>query len=82
MAKVTTQKLRLLYLAKLLHSETDEQHKLTANEIIAYLHQHCDIELERKTLYSDLDELKYFGFDIIAEKNGRSTKYYLASREF
>lgn len=82
MSKTNNQKLKLLYLAKLFQSETDEQHKLTAKELLRKLNQTFNIELERKTLYSDIDELKLYGMDIINEKDGRSTNYYLASRDF
>jgi len=82
MSKTNNQKLKLLYLAKLFQSETDEQHKLSAKELLRKLDQTFNIELERKTLYNDIDELKHYGMDIINEKDGRSTNYYLASRDF
>ena len=69
MSKTNNQKLKLLYLAKLFQSETDEQHRLTAQELILKLDQTYNIELERKTLYSDIDELKHYGMDIINEKD-------------
>lgn len=81
MAKGIHQKLKMLYLAKIFAEETDEQHPLTMPEIINKLHAY-DVNADRKTLYTDFDELRDFGFDIIAEHRGRNTYYYLGSREF
>ena len=81
MAKGSNQKQKLLYLAKIFFTETDEQHGLTLSEITNRLSQY-DIFVERKTLYQDLEELRHFGLDIIARKEGRSYRYLLASREF
>lgn len=81
MAKGSNQKQKLLYLAKIFFTETDEQHGLTLSEITNRLSQY-DIFVERKTLYQDLEELRHFGLDIISRKEGRSYRYLLASREF
>lgn len=81
MAKGSNQKQKLLYLAKIFFTETDEQHGLTLREITNRLSQY-DIFVERKTLYQDFEELRHFGLDIIARKEGRSYCYLLASREF
>ena len=79
MAKGSNQKQKLLYLAKIFFTETDEQHGLTLSEITARLRSY-DIFVERKTLYQDFEELRHFGLDIIARKEGRSYHYLLASR--
>ena len=54
MSKPTGQKLRLLYLAKLLFQETDENHDLTLSEILSYLSD-LQITVNRKTIYDDLE---------------------------
>ena len=81
MAKSKNQKLKILYLAKLLFEQTDDLHGITMPEILAYLENH-DIAANRKTIYQDLSELRDFGMDILSEKRGGSVYYYLASRLF
>lgn len=74
------QKLKLLYLQKILLEQTDEEHGLTASEIIEKLSQY-GISAERKSLYDDLEKLEVFGVDICRTKSN-TTKYYVASRDF
>ena len=75
------QKLKMLYLVKIFSEETDEKHALSINEIIEKL-AGCGVNADRKTLYQDFEELRRFGLDILSEKEGRSWRYYLASRDF
>ena len=79
--KGDNQKLKMLYLAKIFSEETDEQHGLEMPEIIAKLSAY-GVNADRKTLYMDFEELQHFGLDIISEKEGRKTFYYLGSRDF
>lgn len=81
MARGTNQKLKLLYLVKVFREQTDENHKLTIAEIIEKL-SGFDVNADRKTIYSDLEELRHFGLDIISEQLGRQHYYYLGAREF
>lgn len=81
MAKGNNQKLKLLYLAKILMEETDEEHGLSIADITSKLEVY-DITADRKTLYSDFEELRKFGIDIIGEQQGKSYLYRIASREF
>ncbi len=81
MAKGRSQKLKLLYLARILMAETDEEHGLSAQELICRLGEY-EITEDRRTLYLDLEELRHFGMDIVSEQAGRSVLYRLASREF
>ena len=81
MAKGNNQKLKLLYLARIFAQETDENNALTLQQIAGKL-QDCDVSADRKTLYQDFEELQRFGMDIISEKRGRNTYYYLGAREF
>lgn len=80
MPKSANQKLKLLYLQKIFLEKTDEDHLLTVKDIIEEL-KRCDIEVERKTVYADIDSLKKFGLDIICKKT-RSTGYYVGERDF
>ena len=79
--KGENQKLKMLYIVDLFSRETDDTHKLTMPEIIAKLAAD-GVNADRKTLYQDFDELRRYGFDIIAEQEGRSYFYYLGSRDF
>lgn len=81
MAKGENQKLKLLYLAQILSRETDDSHALTQEEIIERLKEH-QVIVERKTLYTDLQALKDFGYDIISERRDRNVYYHLGDREF
>ena len=80
MAKSPRQKLKLLYLAKMLLERTDENHPLTVAEMIEALAGY-DISAERKSIYDDLNALALFGLDIVQTKS-KTTGYYIASREF
>ena len=81
MAKGENQKLKMLYLLRLFEQYTDDDHALTLQQIIEKL-EACGVNADRKTLYLDFAELERFGIDIIKEKRGRSTLYYLGSRRF
>lgn len=74
------QRLKILYLYRILTEETDEQHKLTIAQISDKLSA-LGISAGRKALYDDIEALRQYGLDIIAchEKN---YTYYLGSREF
>lgn len=80
MAKASNQKAKLLYLIKIFEEKTDEEHPITINELIAELEQ-VGIKAERKSLYSDIEILQSFGFDIVAQRS-KTYGYYLASRDF
>ena len=81
MPRTSNQKLKLLYLADILLSETDEDHPLPLKEIISKL-KGFDISADRKTLYQDFEVLREYGYDIISEKRGRSCCYFLGERSF
>lgn len=81
MTKGDNQKLKLLYLAKILMRETDDQHYLTLPQIIKRL-QAYGVNAERKTLYTDFDELRRYGYDIIGENAQRNYYYHIGSRDF
>lgn len=77
MAKGANQKLKMLYLLDMLMRNTDEEHPLAMRDIIENLAA-LDITAERKSIYSDIEELRRFGVDI---ENGPKG-YFVASREF
>ena len=55
MAKGKNQKLKLLYLLKILMEETDESHGLTRQELLDRLASH-GVNADRKTLYTDFED--------------------------
>ena len=80
MAGVEQPRLKLLYLLKLLKEETDEEHGVSMNRILAYLAQQ-GVSAERKSVYRDLATLQEFGYEI--EKNSaRPVEYCLITRTF
>ena len=81
MARKENQKLKLLYLIRILVSKTDDTHTITMPEIIDELEK-CDVEAERKSIYSDISYLREFGYDIIGEKNGKGFEYSIGKRKF
>ena len=78
--KQPQQKLKLMYLAKILMEKTDEEHTITVPEMIAELSK-LGISAERKSIYDDLEQLQLYGLDICSNKT-RTTNYYIASRDF
>lgn len=78
--KLSHQKLKMLYLAKILLEKTDEEHTITVPQMISELAK-VGISAERKSIYDDLEYLELFGFDICSNKT-RTTNYYIASRDF
>ena len=78
--KLSHQKLKMMYLAKILMEQTDEEHTITVPQMIAELSK-LGISAERKSIYDDLEYLRLFGLDICSNKT-RTTNYYVASREF
>lgn len=77
---MANKKLKLLYLARYLADETDEQHPKTVQDMIAYLNS-LGISAERKSVYDDLELLQVYGMDIQSVKS-RSYGYFLGEREF
>lgn len=80
MAKGANQKIRILYLGKILNERTDEEHGMTLAELSEALRAY-GVEAERKTLYDDLETLRVFGLDIEAKKD-KTVRYYVANRDF
>lgn len=80
MPKSIKQKQKLLYIRQFLMENTDEQHDVRTPQIIEYLANN-DISAERKSIYTDIEELNDFGMDII-KKDGPHGGYALGSREF
>lgn len=81
MPKSTNQKLKLLYILKILSEQTDEAHYMSTGDLIEELAKY-GIRAERKSIYDDLNQLTDFGYDIIHVKSRINGGYYLAGRDF
>lgn len=81
MAKGCNQKLKIIYLMKILLEKTDETHSITMSEIISSLDAY-GISAERKSIYSDIDSLRQYGLDIIGEQEDRAFRYHVGNRQF
>ena len=80
MAKGPNQKLKLLYLYQILLQKTDEEHRMSMDELLAALSR-CGVAAERKSIYSDIAALQDFGLDVVMQR-GPGGGYYVASRDF
>lgn len=81
MAKGNNQKLKLIYLMKILLEKTDEAHSITMEEILASLRAY-GISAERKSIYADIEALRLYGLDIVGEQRNRTYYYAVAQRQF
>lgn len=80
MAKSENQKVKTLYVAKYFLENSDENHPITAGDVVDYLKAECGIEAERRAIYRDIAALRdVFGMDIEGRQGG---KYRLLSRQF
>ncbi len=80
MPKSFNQKLKILYLMKILQEKTDQDHPVPVKDIILDLEGY-GINVERKTVYDDIETLRLFGMDI-RSRRGKASGYYLADRTF
>lgn len=81
MAKQPNQKLKILYILQFLQEKSDEAHPVSASAILEELEKY-DIFAERKSIYSDIEQLRQFGYDIEMNHSKTAGGYYLASRDF
>ena len=80
MPKSSNQKLKLLYLRRILLEETDDNHHLNAEQLVSKLEQ-LGINADRKTIYADVAALQDYGMDIFLQR-GPGGGYSVFSREF
>lgn len=80
MPRNVNQKLKILYLLKVLQENTDEAHHLVMSEIIEKLSIY-GIQAERKSIYSDIEALRLFGIDVICQKKD-VYGYYIGEQTF
>lgn len=81
MAKGSNQKLKLMYLYKILMENTDETHSISMSDILLKLKDY-GITAERKSIYNDLESLRQYGVDIVGVQRDRTYYYNVANRQF
>ena len=81
MAKSSNQKMKLIYLMKIMLEMTDEEHSITIKEIIDILNSY-GINAERKSLYDDIENLRNYGIDIEGVQEERAYHYRVVNRQF
>ena len=74
-------KLRPIYIAKILLERTDEDHALTTNELIDILEREYHISAHRTTVGDDIQVLAQAGLDVDMIKSTQN-KYRVLSRTF
>lgn len=74
------QKLKLLYLMKMLQEETDSKSGLTMTQIIEKLEEQ-GISAERKSIYRDIETLRDFGLDVRTHQR-YPVEYAVEDRDF
>lgn len=80
MARGAGQKIKILYLMKIMYELTDDEHGLTISKMAEELERY-GITAERKALYDDIETLCEFGMDIEKRKE-KSVTYHVVSRDF
>ena len=84
MKNPSVQKLRLLYIVDILSRKSDEDHPLSATDIMDFLYKDYGIECERKTVYDCIENLNKYGYEIIKSQSPRGyfmTPYYFEPAE-
>lgn len=78
MSKKPNQKLKILYILKILMEKTDEDHPISTSDLIKELGFY-GVQAERKSIYDDIEALINFGIDIV-KTNSASNLYYIGER--
>ena len=76
-----TTKSRVLFLLKYLFENTDDEHSISTNDLIAAL-QENGFSATRKTLRDDVAMLVDAGYEILVDKDGKNNTYHYGSRTF
>ena len=66
-----------MLILEILKAYSDENHRLTQQEILRLLKDNYDMECDRRSVRNNIECLQELGYDIVNEKG-----YYLAAREF
>lgn len=66
---------------RVLQKYSDNMHVLSTRDMMHYLHDEFGIDLERRTMYDNMNVLESFGYKIHRYESG-SLGYYLEERTF
>ena len=80
MAKSCNQKLKILYLLELLRERSQDEQMVSMQEIIDFLEEK-GIQAERKSIYDDMDALRYNGLDIRYNRKMPGGYYLVTERQ-
>ena len=80
MAGSSQQKLKILYLMRILHEQSDEDHPMSALDLLRELERY-GISAERKSIYKDLNLLTDYGMDIVHTRLPKQG-WFLGKQEF
>lgn len=81
MSKGTNQKLKFMYLLKIMLEKTDDEHSISMSEIVNELAKY-DVTAERKSIYSDFADFEKFDVEVIGGQRGRNYGYHVGKRYF
>lgn len=81
MSRGSNQKLKLIYLIKILTELTDEEHSITMPEILTELERY-GVRAERKSIYDDMESIRELGIDVIGEQRGKNYYYHVGKKQF
>ena len=73
------EKLKTLYLMRMLQEETDPDHPLNADQICERMMDRYELYYERRTVYSDIRRLQKYGMKIGLSR-GKKSGYYKIGR--
>ena len=77
----TATKSRILFLLRYLFENTDDEHAVSTNDLIAILARN-GFSANRKTVRDDVEMLCESGYEIFVDKDGKSNAYHFGSRTF
>ena len=75
------EKMKILYLMRILLEETDQDHILNAEQLCQKMESRYSLTCNRKTIYSDIDRLKKYGL-MVQQLKGDRQGYYVEDRKF
>jgi len=78
---ITTDKANVLCILSILEEYSDENNILTQKDIISKMQSIYDRKIDRRTIYSALDTLQEFGYEISRYEENK-IGYFLAERKF
>ena len=81
MADIKVQKIKLLKIWEILHRKTDIDNPISTNELIEALGE-LKITAERRTVYTDIEAMRSYGYEICKRRRGHDMVYWIEKREF